>query len=99
VRLADSGNLIVGVLGRIGLQCRDRFSDPTSGPGDTGPSNQRERQPVPRKLVARPLPGYRTCALIERVYTDNLQTKIAYAIPARRERRDSLADLGGDGNT
>ena len=86
VRLADSGNLIVGVLGRIGLRCRDRFSDPTSGTGDTGPSNQRWR-PVPRELVARPLPGCRTCALIGRVYTYNPKTEMAYAIPARREQR------------
>ena len=66
VRLADSGSLIVGVLERTGLRCRDQSSDPTPWPGDLGPSSQRWR-PFPREVVARPLPGCHTCALTERV--------------------------------
>ena len=95
VRLADSGNLIVGVLGST--PCRTREAERRNASrslrrtrlrGRVTPAHPtREQRPVPRKLVAHPLPGYRTCALIGRVCVYNRQTQIAYAIPARREQR------------
>ena len=95
VRLADSGNVIVGVLGST--PCRTREAERRNASrslrrtrlrGRVTPAHPtRERQPVPRELVARPLPGYRTCALIGRVCVCDRQTQKAYAIPARREQR------------
>jgi hypothetical protein len=83
VRLADSGNLIVGVLHSIPCRTREaerpeasRSLRRTRLQDQVTPAHPiRERQPIPRELVARPLPGYRTCALIGRVYRYYLQTK------------------------
>ena len=95
VRSTDSGNLIIGVVHSILGRHRgaeravpSRSLRRTRLRGRVTPAHPtRERQPVPRELVARPLPGYRTCALIGRACVYNRQTQKAYAIPARREQR------------
>ena len=94
VRSTDSGNSIVGVLHSIpgrhrGAERavpsrslrRTRLRDRVTPAHPTG-----ERQPIPQELVARPLPGYRTCALIGRICGYDCQTKIADAIPARPQK-------------